>query len=159
MIFQAMLYAPIPDFLQEWFVKRRGLGYGVINAGWLFAPHAYIFFNTSALSRTSGTSFAGVFFPLVLPALFSSFGTAQTLRYLSIALTGFTAFALLLIRPRLPERRVHGPRRQPEIQTWFKDSKWWLLILINTIQGFVYYVPIVWLPSMSPFTICSGITR
>lgn len=120
--------------MQEWFVARRGIAYGVIYAG---------------------TSFAGLFFPVLLPHLFSLWGIAKTLRYLSIILAACTAAALLMIKPRLPERRVHAARRsrmwRAEEYVWLKDWSWLLFILANTLQGFAYYVPIVWLPSQLIF--------
>ncbi|EIM85762.1 MFS general substrate transporter [Stereum hirsutum FP-91666 SS1] len=128
----ALLYAPVPNLVQEWFVARRGIAYGVIYAG---------------------TSFAGLFFPVLLPHLFSLWGIAKTLRYLSIILAACTAAALLMIKPRLPERRVHAARRsrmwRAEEYVWLKDWSWLLFILANTLQGFAYYVPIVWLPTFA----------
>lgn len=111
----------------------------------------------------AGTSFAGLFFPLLLPRLFSRYGTAETLRYLSVVLAVCTAAALALIKPRLPVQRVRGPSRGGMWglrvrgsargedglgrQGWVRDWSLWLLLLANTLQGFAYYVPIVWLPS------------
>ena len=59
---------------------------------------------------------------------------------------------LPFIKPRLPERRVHGPaRRNAEGREWVKSWTWWTLIVANTVQGFAYFVPIVWLPSTFAF--------
>ncbi|KAI0046069.1 MFS general substrate transporter [Auriscalpium vulgare] len=123
----ALLYAPTMSYLSEWFVRRRGLANGVVFAG---------------------TATGGLLLPLIIPPLIRAHGTATTLRYLSVALLLSLLPTLPLVRPRLPEHRVHGPGpRSSENGVWMKSWTWWLLLAVNTVQGFAYFLPIIWLPT------------
>ncbi|KAH7909233.1 MFS general substrate transporter [Hygrophoropsis aurantiaca] len=122
----SLLYAPCINFMSEWFVKRRGMANGVIFAG---------------------TALGGFLFPLVLPGLLSKFGPAKALRILSVIFIGALLPFLPFIKGRLPESRVHGRRLRPIDRPWTRSASFWLLITANTVQGFGYFVPIVWLPT------------
>ncbi|KAK0243884.1 MFS general substrate transporter [Armillaria nabsnona] len=61
----SLLYAPCISYMSEWFVARRGLANGVIFAG---------------------TATGGLILPLIFPELISRYGTAKTLRILSVVL-------------------------------------------------------------------------
>ncbi|KAI0322404.1 major facilitator superfamily domain-containing protein [Amylostereum chailletii] len=124
----AFMYAPAMSFFSEWFVRRRGLANGVIDAG---------------------TAAGGLLLPLVLPKSIRHHGTALTLRYLSFGFAIVMIFTLPLIKPRLPERDVRGPAPRVNNRTWLMSRQWWLVIIVNTIQGFAYFVPIVWLPTFA----------
>lgn len=97
----------------------------------------------------AGTALGGLFLPLVLPPLIRAHGSAVTLRYLSVAAIVVLTLALPFIKPRLPESRVHGPSRRDENKAWMKDWRFWALLVINTLQGLAYFVPLVYLPSRS----------
>ncbi|KAH7925578.1 MFS general substrate transporter [Leucogyrophana mollusca] len=122
----SLLYAPCILYMSEWFVKRRGMANGVIFAG---------------------TALGGFLFPLVLPGLLSRFGPAKALRVLSVALMGSVLPFLPFIKGRLPESRVHGPRPRSWDRSWMKSTSFWFVITANTVQGFGYFVPVVWLPT------------
>ncbi|EIM81623.1 MFS general substrate transporter, partial [Stereum hirsutum FP-91666 SS1] len=125
----ALAYYPALSYLQEWFVRRRGLAIGIIFAA---------------------TSAGGLVLPLVLPYAIRTHGTSTTLRYISIITLVSLALALPLIRPRLPENRVHGPgRRSNGNRPWLRDWSWWILLLANTLQGFAHFLPIIWLPTFA----------
>ncbi|VDB91914.1 unnamed protein product [Peniophora sp. CBMAI 1063] len=108
----SLIWQPALSYLSEWFVERRGMANGAMFAG---------------------TALGGLFLPLILPPLITSYGSAVTLRYL----------------PRLPESRVQGPSRREESQAWMKDWRFWALLLINTLQGLAYFVPLVYLPTFT----------
>ena len=59
---------------------------------------------------------------------------------------------LPFLRPRLPESRVHGPGPSAHSnhtnRSWAKDPMFLLAVLANTFQGFAYFIPLIWLPSM-----------
>lgn len=123
----ALTYFPTLSYLQEWFVRRRGFANGILFAG---------------------TAVGGLILPVVIPSLIRAHGTSLTLRYLSAGTLGLYALTIPFIRPRLPEKRVHGPgRRSDSGRPWLKDWSWWFLILTNTVQGFAYFLPVIWLPS------------
>ncbi|KAI0042596.1 MFS general substrate transporter [Auriscalpium vulgare] len=122
----SLLWAPTLSYLPEWFVRRRGLANG----------HA-----------SPGTAAAGVLLPLIMPPLIRAHGTALTLRYLSTAILLSMLPALPFVRPRLPEHRVHGPGPRSLDNAWVKSWTWWLLLAANTVQGFAYFLPVIWLPT------------
>lgn len=97
-------------------------------------------------------------FPLVLPRLIESYGPAKTLRILSVTYVILILPILPFLRPRLPEIHVHGPGREQHtessdlaiirvVKTWTNHPFFLLAILANTVQGFAYFVPLLWLPS------------
>lgn len=94
----------------------------------------------------------GLVLPLVIPRLVSMYGAAVTLRYLSIAIGVSLIPCYPFLKGRLPISRVHGPAvRRPSDRTWLKNKAFWTIIAVNTVQGFGYFVPILWLPSKRAF--------
>ncbi|TFY57608.1 hypothetical protein EVG20_g8480 [Dentipellis fragilis] len=124
----AMLYAPCISFLSEWFVVRRGLATGII---------------------FMGSATGGLVLPFILPPLLRAHGASKTLRILSIALFILLLPALPFMRPRLPASRIHGPGRRSGRRAWLKDRSWWALVVCNTVHGFGYFVPQLWLPTFA----------
>ncbi|KAA1476048.1 MFS general substrate transporter [Dentipellis sp. KUC8613] len=125
----ALVYAPCISFMSEWFVRRRGLANGIL---------------------FTGSATGGLLMPFILPPLLHAYGPFVTLRILSIAILVLTIPCLFFIYPRLPETRVHGPGRRHEASTrhlWIRNWTWWVLLVANTVQGFGYFVPQLWLPS------------
>ncbi|KAA1476050.1 MFS general substrate transporter [Dentipellis sp. KUC8613] len=124
----SMLYAPCISFLSEWFVVRRGLATGII---------------------FMGSATGGLVLPFILPPLIRAHGASKTLRILSIALFILLLPALPFMRPRLPASRVHGPGRRSGRRAWLGDRSWWALVVCNTVHGFGYFVPQLWLPTFA----------
>ncbi|KAF9260480.1 MFS general substrate transporter [Marasmius fiardii PR-910] len=125
-----LLYYPCLSFMTEWFVERRGFANGAIFAG-------------SALG--------GVVLPLALPSLISSQGPQKALRYLSIIIIGLLVPVLPFAKGRIPglRSRVAGSEPRGMTRVWLKSKAFWILICVNTLQGFGHYVPIVWLPTFA----------
>jgi MCP family monocarboxylic acid transporter-like MFS transporter 10 len=86
-------------------------------------------------------------FPLVLPAMIDAWGPAVATRVLSVAIVCAIGPMLPFVRGRLPDTRVYGPAARSSDRSWMKNPMFWTLILVNTLQSFAYFVPIVWLPS------------
>ncbi|KAJ4499326.1 major facilitator superfamily domain-containing protein [Lentinula lateritia] len=84
---------------------------------------------------SAGTAVGGILLPLILPPLLSSYGPTKTLRILSIAIALLLVPLLPLIKGRLPESRIRAMGPTP--------------LVANTLQGFGYFVPIVWLPTFA----------
>lgn len=120
----SLLYGPCLAYLSEWFVSRRGMANGILFAG---------------------TSVGGLILPLTLPYLFRAYGVSKALRVFSGLIAATTLPALPFLRGRLPETRVHGSRRSHNI-AWVRDSYFWALMAANVLQGFAFFVPIIWLP-------------
>ncbi|EPQ51106.1 MFS general substrate transporter [Gloeophyllum trabeum ATCC 11539] len=124
----SLLWHPCISYMSEWFVARRGLANGMMFAG---------------------TSIAGLFLPLILPSLLNRFGAPSTLRILSIVILGMLIPLLPFVKGRLPESRVHGPNARLTDWSWTRNRVFWLVLAVNTIQGFAYFVPIIWLPTFA----------
>ncbi|KAF9078199.1 major facilitator superfamily domain-containing protein [Rhodocollybia butyracea] len=127
----SFLYFPCISYLSESFNHKRGFANGVLFAG-----------------NTAG----GIVLPLTLPPLLFAYGPSKTLRIMSIA-TALLVVSLPFIKGRLPVSRSHtniGPTpRGRENREWTKSFTFWVLVVANTLQGFGYFVPIVWLPTFA----------
>ncbi|KDQ58232.1 hypothetical protein JAAARDRAFT_129670, partial [Jaapia argillacea MUCL 33604] len=125
----ALIYPPCISYMSEWFVRRRGLANGVLFAG---------------------TAAGGLVLPFILPPLLSAYGIFSTLRIISIAILILLVLSLFFIKPRLPENRVRGPLRRNEASVvWIRSWSWWSLVIANTMQGFAFFVPLLWVPTFA----------
>ncbi|KAK7047429.1 hypothetical protein VNI00_006660 [Paramarasmius palmivorus] len=128
----ALMYYPSIAYMSEWFVRRRGLANGAISAG---------------------TAAGGLIFPLFLPTLISSQGISKALRYMSIGLVVSIAPMLPLVRGRLPEIRSPRARAPARMmlgeKAWLTNMTFWVVLIANTLQGFGYFVPVLWLPTFA----------
>ncbi|GAB1521354.1 hypothetical protein RhiTH_004448 [Rhizoctonia solani] len=123
----SLLYAPTVSYMSEWFYVRRGLANGVMNAG---------------------TAVGGLILPLVLPSIIRPYGTSSTLRYLSIVVFALLSAVLPFIRPRLPEDRARRIATTSRTK-WSTNKSFWLLLCVTALQGFAYFLPIVYLPTFA----------
>lgn len=118
----AMLYNPCISYMSEWFVARRGLANGVINAG---------------------TATGGLILPLGLPALLDRYGSSKTLRILAIIFAALLLPVLPFLRGRLPHGRVRRPPSKSNAanstRVWLKNRNFQFLMVANTLQGFGEY--------------------
>lgn len=137
--------------MSEWFVERRGLANGVIDAGKPTCPY----WDSAAEDRQSGTAVGGLALPLMLPSLLSRFGSAKTLRSLSIVELIVLCITLPFVKARLPETTIHGPRpRSSAARTWIRERRLWFVLSASTLQGLGYFVPILWIPSKAVIDAC-----
>ncbi|KAG8788471.1 hypothetical protein FRC19_011960 [Serendipita sp. 401] len=113
--------------MNEWFISRRGLANGVISAG---------------------TAAGGLVLPLVLPNMIDRYGTAKTLRILAIVFSASLLPMLPFLKGRLPQAKVIGPSVK-EDRKWAKNTGFRFVMIMNTLQGFGYFVPLVWLPTFA----------
>lgn len=156
-LLSALLYAPCISFLSEWFFNRRGFANGVIFAGnWLFYhPRA----NYLNVHRSPGTATGGLILPLTLPYMLRTFGPFKSLRILSIVLVVLIAPIMPFMRPRLPELRVRPPHSSAQISQrnkWTHNKPFRLAMAANTLQGFAFFIPILWLPSQ--YEVCQTLS-
>ncbi|EJC98140.1 MFS general substrate transporter [Fomitiporia mediterranea MF3/22] len=129
----SLLYAPCISYMSEWFVRKRGLANGIMFAG---------------------TAVGGLFLPLIMPLLVNSYGPSKTLRILSVAVLVLILPGTPFLRPRLPETRVYGPGSRSEagdegFRKWMLNPSFMLCVLANMLQGFAYFLPILWLPTFA----------
>ncbi|GEM07667.1 MFS monocarboxylate transporter [Rhodotorula toruloides] len=88
----AILYTPVWIWLIEWFVERRGLAGGII---W------------------SGTGIGGFVFPFLFSGLLSKVGFAWVVRVWSLITAVVFAFAVYIVKPRIPPPKVRKGERGP----------------------------------------------
>lgn len=128
-----ILYMPMLYMLNEWFIQKRGLAYGVLYAG-------------------GGVSGIGI--PFFLDWLLSSYGRHTTLRVASVAQLVLVAPCIPLLKGRLPPS--YRAAIQPIDLTFFKKPLFWVLIFSNTCQGLAYYIPPLYLPTFASALGLSG---
>lgn len=130
----AMIYYPSLSYLAEWFINLRGFANGVLFAG---------------------TGVGGVVLPLTISPLLNMYGVNVTVRILSVAMVVLLVPLLPLVKGRLPVGYITSnaesrpvPRGSTQsVRSWMGSIHFWVLMAANTIQGFAYFVPILWLPS------------
>ena len=120
----SMLYYPTFLFLDEWFVRRKALAYGIC-------------WGASGLS--------GLIFPYIISWLLDTYGFRTTLRVWAIVDLVVIAIAFLALKPRLPAAlnvRRYRPRLNFTIKPLFLA-----FCLPNILTGLGSYLPGLYLPS------------
>lgn len=128
-----LLYFPILRMLNEWFVARRGVAYGVMFAG---------------------GGFSGVGFPFLLEVLLSKYGHRTTLRAVAVGIALSTLPLLPLLRGRLPVS--HGGALRALDVSFFKQPLFYFFAFSNLFQGLGYYIPGIYLPTYAASLGLSG---
>ena len=121
-----LLYFPTIFYMNEWFFRLRGTASGIVFAG---------------------TAAGGLILPLVFPPLITKYGAPKTLSIFSVAIACLLLPVIPYIKGRLPPR-VYGPAPRASNRGWLTNPSFWLYTAVNLIQGFGYFMPVVWLPSM-----------
>ncbi|KAJ5115214.1 hypothetical protein NUU61_000973 [Penicillium alfredii] len=117
-------YSPSILFMSQWFIKRRGLAFGIVWAG-------------------SGLS--GIIFPLGLGKLLSQFGFETTLRISSVLLFVLAAPFLYFHKPRLPISNTIAYRR---LNFRFIYNKVFVIYQIgNIMEALGFFLPGIYLPT------------
>ncbi|PSN68117.1 MFS general substrate transporter [Corynespora cassiicola Philippines] len=122
----AMAYSPAIQFMDEWFVAKKGFAFGVMWAG---------------------TGIGGVVIPLLLQWLLNNYGFRTTLRAWAIILFVSTAPVTLYLKPRLPISASTSGRRISF--TFLRDRVFLLLQLGNVLEGLGYFLPSIYLPTFA----------
>ncbi|RAH59794.1 MFS general substrate transporter [Aspergillus piperis CBS 112811] len=119
-----LVFSPTTLYLDQWFVRRKGLAYGIMWAG---------------------KSICGVALPFVTSACLDRFGAKTTLRAWTVVTLLTLSVTLPFIRPRIPPAPSTTP--QPLNLAFLKLATFWMLQLGNIIQSFGYFLPSTYLPS------------
>ncbi|KAL7623220.1 hypothetical protein AAE478_006901 [Parahypoxylon ruwenzoriense] len=119
-----LAYSPCILYMDEWFVQRKGLAYGIM---W------------------SGTGLAGVVLPLLLEWLLHSFGFRTTLRLWSGVLFALTIPLACYIKPRSPYSATSHVK--PFNLKMFTMPSFWLYQLANVIEATGFFLPGIYLPT------------
>ncbi|KAF1967716.1 putative MFS monocarboxylate transporter [Bimuria novae-zelandiae CBS 107.79] len=125
-----LLFTPTTLYLDEWFVKRKGLAYGIMWAG---------------------KSATGVGLPFAINASLRRFSPGTTLQAWSVATVLLSAPLLYLLKPRIPLSRTATTRR---ISTTFLAlPAFWALMLGNLLQSLGYFLPYAYISSYTTHTL------
>lgn len=122
----SIAYASCIIYLEEWFVARRGLAFGIM---W------------------SATGLAGVVLPLVLEHLLSRHGHATTLRIFACAVFALTAPLSYFVKPRLPITRTTHHAKPLAPLKFVVSRPFMLYQLFNIVQSVGFFLPGIYLPS------------
>lgn len=117
-------YSPSILYMDEWFVNRKGLAFGITWAG-------------------SGIS--GIIFPIGLEKLLARFGFETTLRVISVIMFVLAAPFLYFHRPRLPVSKSVAYNR---LNFRFVYDKTFIFYqLSNIMEAIGFFLPGIYLPS------------
>ncbi|KAJ3548415.1 hypothetical protein NM208_g1014 [Fusarium decemcellulare] len=122
-------YCPCTPYIDEWFVRRKGLAYGIV---W------------------SAAGAGGVVLPVVLESLLNNYGFQTAARICAGILFVSSAPLALFIKPRLPISAVTHNR---PFNFRFVTSRLFILHqLANVIQATGYFLPAIYLPTYARTT-------
>ncbi|KAH8815513.1 major facilitator superfamily domain-containing protein [Xylogone sp. PMI_703] len=120
------LYYPIYFFIDEWFITRKGLAFGIMWAG-------------SGIGGLSG--------PLIMGRLLATYGFEVMIRAWAVALLLISGPLLYFVKPRLPiPVGSNGGGRWKSGWQFITTRSFWILQLGNTVQGLGYFIPSLYLP-------------
>jgi MFS family permease len=120
----SLAYAPCILLMDEWFVKKIGLAYGIMWAG---------------------TGLAGVLVPILMQWILDNYGFRVALRAWTICLFVLTTPLLPFIKRRVPISRVHQPRRVDF--SFIMTPTFGILQVCNVIEALGFFLPSIYLPS------------
>lgn len=117
-------YLPCIMFMDQWFVKRLGLAYGIMWAG---------------------TGLAGIVVPIILQWILDQYSFRTALRAWSICVFVLTVPLLRFIKPRVPIAQVHQSR--PFDLSFVATSTFGVLQICNIIEALGFFLPSIYLPT------------
>ncbi|TRX96386.1 hypothetical protein FHL15_002658 [Xylaria flabelliformis] len=119
-----IFYYPILGMVNEYWIARRGMAYGLM---------------------CGASGFSGSVIPFVLQALLERYGYRTTLRAVAVGLTLLTGPFIPLLKGRLPpSERTSVPKIN---WTFLRSSLFWTYSVSNILQGLGYFFPSLYLPS------------
>ncbi|EEP80141.1 predicted protein [Uncinocarpus reesii 1704] len=119
-----LAYGPAIVFVDEWFVRRKGLAFGVMWAG---------------------TGFAGITVPFLMSWMLERFNLKVTLLAWAVIVAIVSVPLLVVVRPRIPISQSHRPRRLTF--GFLYEKSVWFIQLGNILEGLGYFMPNIYLPS------------
>ncbi|KAK3313540.1 major facilitator superfamily domain-containing protein [Apodospora peruviana] len=130
----SIAYSPCIIYLDEWFVMRKGLAYGIM---W------------------SGTGLAGVILPLLLEYLLSTCGFQTTVRLWACLVFVLTAPLAYYIKPRIPAPLSSSAAStyKPFALRFVLSQKFMLYQLANIVEAVGFFLPAIYLPSYARSTL------
>ncbi|KAL1962243.1 hypothetical protein VTN77DRAFT_9899 [Rasamsonia byssochlamydoides] len=126
----SLAYAPTILFMEEWFVNKRGLAFGIMWAG---------------------TGVSGVVLPVFLQWLLNAHGFRTTLRVWSVVLFILTAPLLYFVKPRLPIAQSASMR--PFDFSFLWNRTFLIFQLGNVLEALGFFLPSIYLPTYASRTL------
>ncbi|KAF7891267.1 uncharacterized protein EAF02_001592 [Botrytis sinoallii] len=123
----SLLYSPTIFYLDQWFVKRKGLALGVM---W------------------SGVGTSGLIFPFLLSYLVDRCGFRGTLRIWAAILFLLCCPLIYYIKPRIPTKFSSQPPSKPSY-TFLRSPIFWFLQIANILSSLGFFAPSIYLSSYS----------
>ena len=119
-----LLYSSVILFVDEWFVRKKGIAFGVMWAG---------------------TGFSGISVPYIFSWALSHFSFRTMLRAWAVAVVVLSVPLLHYVKPRIPISQASSVRRF-NLDFLF-SRKFLFLELGNVLEGLGYFVPSIYLPT------------
>ncbi|KAF7925009.1 uncharacterized protein EAE98_007097 [Botrytis deweyae] len=123
----SLLYSPTMFYLDQWFVKRKGLALGVM---W------------------SGVGTSGLIFPFLLSYLVDRCGFRGTLRIWAAILFLLCCPLIYYIKPRIPTKFSSQQPSKPSY-TFLRSPIFWFLQIANVLSSLGFFAPSIYLSSYS----------
>ncbi|CAO2647664.1 Nn.00g085860.m01.CDS01 [Neocucurbitaria sp. VM-36] len=127
-----IFYYPILSMVDEFWVKRRGMAYGL-------------------LCSASGAS--GAVTPLLLQVLLRKYGYRTTLRSVAVMLMVVTGPLIPLLKGRAGLQQNTSPRTD---WSFYKKRLFWIYTVSNLLMGMGFFFPSLYLPSYASSLGLSG---
>jgi MFS family permease len=119
-----LLYYPTILFLDEWFIRRKGMAFGIM---W------------------GGTGMSGVIIPFIMNWGLNKYGFATMLRAWAVTLVVLSGPLLFFVKPRIPI--TMSSQRRPFSFRFLRTSTFWILQTGNILEGLGFFIPNIYLPS------------
>ena len=121
---ELILYLPLMSIINEYFVERRGLAFGIV---------------------TCSTGVTGIVLPFVTEQLLTKLGYVSTLRIWALTLAILTGPLLILLKPRIII--AQGPDNISI--SFLRQPVFWLYTLSNTAHSTALFLPTIFLPQFA----------
>jgi predicted MFS family arabinose efflux permease len=119
-----LLYSSVCLLVDEWFVRKKGIAFGVMWAG---------------------TGFSGISVPYIFSWGLSHFSFRTMLRAWALAVVVLCAPLLYYVKPRIPISQASSVRR---FNMEFALSRKFIFLEVgNVLEGLGYFVPSIYLPT------------
>ena len=119
-----LMLFPIISMLNEWFVVKRGLAFGIMCAA---------------------TGLSGTAMPFVLAILLVKYGYPTTLRAFAVGMAVLTGPCLPLLKGRFPAS--HSSVNRETDLSFLKRPLFYFFAISGFLQGLGFFFPIIFLPS------------
>ncbi|KAJ5519679.1 MFS monocarboxylate [Penicillium fimorum] len=121
-----IFYYPILNMVNEYWVARRGMAYGL-------------------LCSASGVS--GAVMPFIVEKLLNNYGYRTTLRIVAIAMFVLTGPLIPFLKGRLPVSQYTATTTARSDWRFLRTPLFWVYSGSNVVQGLGYFFPTLYLPS------------